>query len=91
MTAQQLSSFIIPIVFLGLFYVLLIRPQRKKEKAVQEMRNALKIGDHVTTIGGLTGRVIKVTDDTVIIEMGSDRTKITLEKWGIGKVNSSEK
>lgn len=82
MTAQQLSSFVIPAVFLGLFYVLLIRPQKKKEKAVQQMRNELKIGDNITTIGGLTGRIIKVTDETVVIEMGSDRTKITLEKWG---------
>lgn len=91
MTAQQLSSFVIPAVFLGLFYVLLIRPQKKKEKAVQQMRNELKIGDNITTIGGLTGRIIKVTDETVVIEMGSDRTKITLEKWGVGKVNGLEK
>ncbi len=90
MPMQQLTGFIVPALFLAMFYVLLIRPQKKKEKAIQEMRNQLKVGDYVTTIGAMTGRIVKVTEDLVTIEIGSDRTKITLEKWGIGKVNRPE-
>ncbi len=86
MNAQQLSNFIVPVVFILIFYFLLIRPQQKRDKAVKEMRNSLKVGDHVVTIGGMVGKISKVLEDEVVIEIGSDKTKITLEKWGIAKV-----
>lgn len=90
MPIQQLSGFIVPVGFLILFYFLLIRPQKKKEKEIQEMRSQLKVGDHVTTIGAMTGKIIRITEDTVTIETGSDKTRITLEKWGVGKVNTEK-
>ncbi|MFC4804865.1 preprotein translocase subunit YajC [Filifactor villosus] len=90
MPIQQLSGFIVPVGFLILFYFLLIRPQKKKEKEIQEMRSRLKVGDHVTTIGAMTGKIIRITEDTVTIETGSDKTRITLEKWGVGKVNTEK-
>ncbi|MDO4793413.1 MAG: preprotein translocase subunit YajC [Filifactor alocis] len=90
MPIQQLSGFIVPVGFLVLFYFLLIRPQKKKEKEIQEMRSQLKVGDHITTIGAMTGKIIKITEDTVTIETGSDKTRITLEKWGVGKVNTEK-
>lgn len=90
MPIQQLSGFILPVGFLILFYFLLIRPQKRKEKEIQEMRSQLKVGDHVTTIGAMTGKIIKITEDTVTIETGNDKTRITLEKWGVGKVNTEK-
>lgn len=86
MNVQQLSSLVIPFIFLIIFYLLLIRPQQKKEKSIKEMRNSLKVGDNVVTIGGMVGKIVKIFEDEVTIEIGSDKTKITLEKWGIARV-----
>ena len=90
MGAQQFVNLAVPIGFLVVFYFLLIRPQQKRDKAVKAMRESLKTGDAVVTIGGLVGKIMKVTDDAVTIEVGADKTKLTVEKWGIGKVTSSK-
>lgn len=88
MNIQQLSGLALPIVFLVIFYFLLIRPQQKREKTLKEMRGSVKFGDEIVTIGGLIGKVTKVTENDITIEIGSDKTKITLEKWGIARVKS---
>ena len=71
---------------LALFYFLLIRPQKKREKKVAEMRNSLKEGDKIITIGGIHGRVVKTGDDFITIEVGSgsNKTNIQVSKWAIG-------
>ena len=71
-----------------IFYFLLIRPQKKKEKAVTAMRNALKVGDEIVTIGGICGKVMKVKEETVTISVGADKTKFEIMKWAISKVVS---
>ena len=71
-----------------IFYFLLIRPQKKKEKAVTAMRNALKVGDEIVTIGGICGKVMKVKEDTVTISVGADKTKFEIMKWAVSKVVS---
>ena len=86
MNVQQLSSLVIPFIFLIIFYFLLIRPQQKRENSIKEMRNSLKVGDNIVTIGGMVGKIVKIFEDEVTIEIGSDKTKITLEKWGIARV-----
>ena len=86
MNVQQLSSLVIPIILLIILYYLLIRPQQKREKSIKEMRNSLKVGDNIVTIGGMVGKIVKIFEDEVTIEIGSDKTKITLEKWGIARV-----
>lgn len=86
MNVQQLSSLVIPFIFLIIFYFLLIRPQQKREKSIKEMRSSLKVGDNIVTIGGMVGKIVKIFEDEVTIEIGSDKTKITLEKWGIARV-----
>ena len=79
-----------PIIFLiGIFvlmYVVMILPQKKKEKKQREMINAIVTGDSLTTIGGITGKVVTVKDDGIVIETGSDKTKITIQKWAIRDV-----
>jgi len=72
-------------------YFLLIRPQKKREKQVTAMRNAVKAGDDVVTIGGIRGKIVKTRDEILTIQVGSDKTKFEVMRWAISKVeNSSE-
>ncbi|MGI5893212.1 MAG: preprotein translocase subunit YajC [Candidatus Merdivicinus sp.] len=71
------------LVIVVVMYFLLIRPQKKREKEVQKMRNNLQVGDEVTTSGGIIGRVVSLREDTVVIETGSDRSKIRVKRWAI--------
>lgn len=83
---QGLSGLLPLVVLIIVFYFLLIRPQKKKEKAVTAMRNALKIGDDIITIGGICGRVMKVKEESVVIAVGADKTKFEVMKWAISKL-----
>jgi len=83
---NQLSPLIMTAIFIGIFYFLLIRPQQKKNKQVNEMRNNLQVGDNVVTIGGIHGKIIKTKDDVLTIEIGSDKVKLQIAKWAIGNV-----
>ena len=73
-----ITSFLPFIVIIALMYFLMIRPQKKKQKEEQEMRNAIRVGDELTTIGGICGRVVNVKDDTLTIETGADRSKMQI-------------
>jgi len=88
---QQFASLILPLGVFVVFYFLLIRPQQKKDKKIKEMRNNLKSGDEVITIGGIHGKVIKIKDDVITVEVGADKVKLTMAKWSIGSVVSQEK
>ena len=81
------------VVVIGAAYFLFIRPQKKRQKAEEELRNSIEIGDDITTIGGIVGRVIAVRDDdeTVIIETGSDKTRMRFKKWAVASVDTPEK
>ncbi len=85
--APAASSGYSGIILLGLMFVLLyfimIRPEKKKKKEAEEMRNALKVGDKLTTIGGIVGEVCHIKDDNVVIEVGADRVRMELKKWAI--------
>jgi preprotein translocase subunit YajC len=88
MSPQQINGLILPIGFLVIFYIFAIRPQRKKEKEIQQMRNALNNGDEVVTIGGICGKIIKVKEDIITIEVGSTKTRLDVTKWAIGSVTN---
>lgn len=79
----MLSSIVMLVVMVAVFYFLMIRPENKRKKAVTEMRNSLKVGDDITTIGGITGTICALKEDTVVIESGADRVRIELTKWAI--------
>lgn len=81
----QLAPFLI---LIPLMYFLMIRPQKKKQKEEQKMRESLRVGDEVTTIGGISGRVLSVKDDTFVIETGAARTKITFKKWALQTIET---
>ena len=77
-------SIILIVVMIAIFYFMLIRPENKKMKAAEELRNSLKVGDEVTTIGGIIGTVCAVKDGSVVIETGADRVRVEMTKWAIG-------
>lgn len=84
---QQLLQLLAPMaIFVLVFYVLIIRPQKKQERQVTEMRANVKVGDQIITIGGIIGRVTKVKEDDITIEVGSDKTKIDMKKWSLREV-----
>jgi preprotein translocase subunit YajC len=71
------------VVLIVVFYFLLIRPENKKKKALNEMRNALAVGDEITTIGGIVGKVVHIKDDLITIETSEDRVRIQLARWAV--------
>ena len=89
-TQQMIIGLLMWIVVFGVFYFLLIRPQKKKDKQLKDMRENLNVGDKVTTIGGIIAHVAKVEENAVILEIGPNRTKVPFEKWAIGTVESKE-
>jgi len=76
----QLLPFIIALLLL---YLIMIRPQQKREKEAQKMREDVRVGDEICTAGGIVGIVIKVNDDSVVMETGGERNKIRIKKWAI--------
>ena len=64
-------------------YFIILRPQKKREKEEQKMRNNMRVGDEITTIGGICGRVVTIRDDSLVIETGADRNKMTIKKWAV--------
>ncbi len=82
----SILTMLIPLaLMIVIFYFLIIRPEKKRGKKMQEMLNNLEVADEVVTTGGIVGRVLRVTDDTVLIETGSDRTKIRVLKSSIAE------
>ena len=77
------SSIIMIILMLVIFYLFLILPENKKKKKLNEMRSSLKVGDDIVTIGGMMGKVVHVTDDSVTFETSEDQVRIQDAKWAI--------
>lgn len=78
-----LMSLLPMVLIIVVFYFLLIRPQRKRDKQVQDMRNSVQVGDEVVTAGGIIGIVISIKEDNIVIETGSDRSKVRIKRWAI--------
>ncbi|MBQ5398444.1 MAG: preprotein translocase subunit YajC [Ruminococcus sp.] len=87
---SMILMIVIYVAIFGALYFFLIRPNSKKKKEEAELRNNLEIGDDVTTIGGIMGRIvaIKEDEDAIIIETGSDRNKMKMKKWAISSVDT---
>ena len=81
-----LSLGIIAIVIVA-FYFLAIRPQKKQERAAQDMRNNLSVGDEITTIGGIIGKIVSIKEETMVIETTRDHTRIRLLKTAVRSVD----
>ena len=85
-TESYISLFFTLALMLVLLYFMIYRPQKKQEKKDAAMRAALEIGDQVTTIGGIVGRMVAIKDDTFVLETGADRVKIRFIKNAISSV-----
>ena len=90
-TGSGSTSMILMLVLMfAIFYFLIIRPENKKKKMAEEMRSSLNIGDEITTIGGMIGKIVQVTEDTITFETGEDRVRIQAKKWAISTTAKME-
>ena len=80
---MDIASIAILVLMLGLMYVFMIRPENKRKKEAQAMRDSLAVGDEITSIGGITGTICAVKEHTVVMETGADRVRIELTKWAV--------
>lgn len=77
------------IAMIAIMYFIMIRPQRKKQKEEQTMRDNVQIGDEITTIGGIMGKVVTVKEDSLVIETGADRNKMKIARWAVSTNNTA--
>lgn len=85
---ETLTTLIPLILIIAVFYFFMIRPENKRKKQANEMRSNLKVGDVITTIGGVIGTVCAVKDETIVIETGADRVRIEFTKWAVSAVGA---
>lgn len=91
MVPEQFSGIFMMVILFALMYFMMIRPQKKKDKEVKAMRDSLSSGDEVITIGGIHGKVVKVNDEVVVLEMPHAKQRIEFSKWAIGSVTKKGK
>lgn len=81
-----MESIIMIVLLFAVMYFFMIRPENKRKKQAEEMRNGLKKGDVITTIGGIVGKVVMVNPNTIVIETSDDRVRLELTKWAVSQV-----
>ena len=86
---DMLASFLPLVLIIVFFYFFLIRPQRKRDKETQQMRNSIEVGDEIVSIGGIIGTVVSIREDMLVIETGGDRCKIRLARWAVQQNNTA--
>ena len=84
--AALLSTFVPMVLIVVVFWLFLIRPQRKKDKKIKEMLAALKVGDRVCTIGGIYGTIVRIKDEVLTIEVGEQKTQMMIARWAVRNV-----
>lgn len=84
------SMIIMMVVLIAVFYFFMIRPENKKKKEMNQMRDSLKVGDNITTIGGIIGTICHIKDDMIVIEVGADRVRLEFNKWAISTNNTAD-
>lgn len=80
---ENMSPILLMVLLFGAMYFFMIRPENKKRKAAEQMRNSLAVGDVITTIGGIVGTVCAVKETTIVLETGADRVRIEFTKWAV--------
>ena len=84
------SWIVMLVLMFGMLYFFMIRPENKRKKEAENLRNSLAVGDEITTIGGMTGTVCAVKENTIVFETGADRVRIELTKWAVSTKNGQE-
>ena len=80
------SMIIMIVLMIAVFYFFMIRPENKKKKQAQQMRDNLAVGDTITTIGGIMGKIVSVRENSIVIETSDDRVRMQLTKWSVSSV-----
>ena len=83
MDSSSLPMIIMFVVLIAVFYFFLIRPENKKKKELQNMRNSLEVGTEITTIGGIVGKIVSIKDDMITFETREDRVRLQIMRWAI--------
>lgn len=83
------TTMLLLVAMVGVMYFIIIRPQKKKQKEDQALRDNLQIGDEITTIGGIVGKIVTIKEDTVVIETGADRVKLKFLRGAIQTNNTA--
>jgi len=82
-TEGLVGTIVMLVLMVGIFYFMLIRPENKRKKENEKMRNSVKVGDRITTIGGICGTIVSVKDDKIVIETSADQVRMELVKWSL--------
>lgn len=91
MNGSMVTTLLPLVLLLVVMYFLLIRPQKKREKQVNEMRSNVRVGDEIITIGGICGKVVKTKDESLVIQVGADKVKFEVMRWSVSKVVENAK
>ena len=84
---MQILVQLLPLILLfAVMYFLMIRPHKKKDKQIQDMRKSLQVGDEIVTIGGICGKIVKTKDESFIIQVGADKVKFEMMRWAVSSV-----
>ena len=83
MNSEMMSTVFMLVLMFAMLYFFMIRPENKRKKEAQNMRDSLVVGDEITTIGGITGTICAVKENTIVIETGADRVRIEFTKWAV--------
>ncbi len=85
------TMLIMLVLFIAIFYFMILRPEKKKKKDAEDLRNSLHKGDKITTIGGITGKIVDIKDEKIVIETGEDQVRMELQKWAVMTNETAEK
>ena len=85
-----MESMLLLVAMFAVFYFLIIRPENKRKKQAEQMRNSLKKGERITTIGGMVGKIVQVNESTIVFETSEDRVRIEVTKWAVQSTESME-
>lgn len=86
-TGSTIMTVVMLVAMVALFYFFMYRPQKKQEKETNEMRNSLEVGDEITTIGGIIGKIVAIKEETVLIETGRDKVRIRILRSAVRNVD----
>lgn len=84
------SMIILLVVFVAVFYLFILRPENKKKKEAEALKNSLKVGDKITTIGGIVGKICDIKGEAIVIETSADRVRMELQKWSVMTNNTAQ-
>ena len=90
LNSEMMSTVFMLVLMFAMLYFFMIRPENKRKKEAQNMRDSLAVGDEITTIGGITGTICAVKENTIVIETGADRVRIEMAKWAVSTKSGAE-